>query len=346
MANKYMQFISSTTKDGFLIKGSDNLYVFQITTGMVENPREAFRNYLYSKNNMYDKIEESNSQTGISESSWVIIKKPDSVSFEEFVEGVKKYEYPYVAGTKIIPTRLNCAEVDMNLNILLKSEDSHLEDEMGVGNILINRKGEVIRAPQPSVLIQEPDKRTGFYPIEIYESQIDKNTGKKTFCRKLYNFLNPEGKILCDKYNFECHLGEEEMISVPRNFYMKDGKNVYSDWGILPNAYVHCIGRQPTLYLSAVDVLIENRRRLSEGLEPIVNDEKTYLEEYFLRKARIEKLFKELSDKLKSANITQTIYDKIEDMLKKECAMNNVFEENYKTPQDEHLENTICGQSM
>jgi hypothetical protein len=50
MANKNMQFISSTTKDGFYIKGTDNLYVFQLTTGTAENPRQAFLNYLYEKN--------------------------------------------------------------------------------------------------------------------------------------------------------------------------------------------------------------------------------------------------------------------------------------------------------
>ena len=344
MANKNMQFISSTTKDGFYIKGTDNLYVFQLTTGTAENPRQAFLNYLYEKNGMQERVSESTTKSTAGESFWAIIQKPEDMEFADFAEGVKNNEYPYIAGTPIIPTGLDYSQVDMNGNILLASINSHLENEDRVGNILINADGEVIRSPKPSVLIREADERTGFYLIEVYDYQVDKVTGKKRPVAKSYNFLDPKGKILANDYDFELKFGEEEIIEVPRNFYMKNGKKVYNDWEVYSEAYVYCGGRQPELYLSAIDLVIENRERVNKGIAPLIDDERPYLEAYFVRKEKLENLFKVLSDRLDNGTITPLMYDKMMKELDKECTRNEYFEDNFKTPDDERIETNVLGE--
>ena len=348
MAKRDIQFQSSTLKyeEDSYIKGSNGLYYFQFSTGTNRDLRQDLINYLAKKNGLDHLVDNNIEHKNIGDSFWGIFKKPEGMTYDEFITKVKSSKIGFIGQSPIIPTGRDYTRLDQNGNLLIATINSNLDNYQDCGNVLIDKDGNVIRAAQPSTIINACDERSGFYPVEIYKSKANKTTGAKEVYAREWNFLDPSGKILCDEYNFECHLGEEEIISVPRNFYMKDGKNVYTDWGLLPNAYVLCAGRQPKLYLSAVDVLIENRKKKAEGLAPIVEDERQYLEEYFLRKDKIENLFKELSDRLDSGSITQAIYNKIMNILDNECVMNDEFEENYKTENDQQLEDSICGQSM
>ena len=338
--NENMQFLNSTLKyegDSY-IQGSDGLYIFQFTTGTKLDLRQELINYHAKKYDLMDMVKGDDSKvSNISAFSWSIFKKPEDQSYEDFIEAIQNYKVGMIGNCPLIFTQRNYRQVDMNGNILAATFNSELNRYAdGCGNILINSKGEVIRAPKASVIIYPADPKTGFYPIEIYKTAENKETGRPDVIDREYNFLSPEGKILSSEDNFSTHDGRSVIYDVPRNFYARDGKMVINDWKIYPSAHVLCEWNKTELFLSAIDLVMENR--IASGDLPIVEDEKPYLTWYFDRKVELEAQMDKLGMMLDANKITQSTYDKIMKEINKEYARHELFETQYKTPEDRLLE--------
>lgn len=341
MANKSVQFASNTLKyeKDSIVRGSNGLYVFQFGTGTNRDLRQELINYHAGKAGLTDLIKDSNPSKNIGECFWGVFKKPESQSYEDFIDDVKNSRIGFVGNTPIIPTGRDYTQVDSNGNLLVATINSKLDNYYdGCGNMLISgQTGEIIRAPKPSVIINPVDEKTGFYPIEIYKTKENKTTGTKEVYAREYNFLDGDGKILCDDFDFQLK-ESDELIKIPRNFYMRDENRVFNNWEIYPASYVYCSWNGVTLYPSVVDLITENRKRVANGELPIVSDERPYIREYYIRKAELDNIVESLGKSFDSGAITQTIYDKVLKVINKEFDTMENFESSIATEEDAKIE--------
>ena len=344
MANNYVQFASNTLKyeRDSVVRGSDGLYVFQFGTGTNRDLRQELINYHARKKGMTDLIKDSNPSKNIGECFWGIFKKPDDQSYEDFIDDVKNSRVGFIGNSPVIPTGRDYTRVDRNGNLLVATVNSKLDNYIdGCGNMLISGKtGNVLRAPRPSVIINPADKVTGFYPIEVYKTRENMATGNKEVYDREFNFLDPEGKILCDDYNFSSD-GEQKIYEVPRNFYVRDGKCLYNSWDIHPTAYVFADWNKTTLYPSVVDILVESRSRVEKGEEPLVKSEIPYLQAYYKRKNQLDNITESLGQAFDAGTITELIYNKALKYLDAEYTKFEFFDKYLATPDDEKIEEEI-----
>lgn len=340
MANRDVQFASNTMKyesDSY-IKGSNGLYVFQFGTGTNRDLRQELINYHAKKRGLEDLVKDSNPSKNIGECFWGVFKKPEGQSYEDFIDDVKHSRVGFIGNSPIIPTARDYTRLDMNGNLLVATINSKLDNYLdGCGNMLIDgMTGNVIRSPRPSVIINPADKNTGYYPIEIYKTKENKDTGVKEVYDREYNFLDSDGKILCDEYNFQLK-DEEEIIQVPRNFYVRDGKCVYNSWEIQPYAYVQCRWNGVRLFPTVTDLLVENRDRIANGELPILQDETPYLKEYYYRKNEIDVVTEMLGKAFDSGKITEKIYQQALNILNQEYDKIDFFDQHMATDEDRRI---------
>lgn len=341
--NKYVQFASNTKKyeeDSF-VKGSNGIYYFSFTTGTNRDLRQEFLDYIQKK--LGGQPMNSNEQKNIGESYFGFFKREDNETYEEFIEAIEEGKRGPIGQTYAIPTGRDYTQVDMNGNILVATINSNLENYQDCGNMLIDgMTGKVIRAPRPSVIINSVDERSGFYPIEIYRSEENKETGNKDIVAREYNFLSPDGKIVNSEFNFsKAPYGEEVIYKCPRNYYQKDGKYVVNDWNIYPMAYVYCTGRDIMFFESARDLLIENRRLKKLNQKPLIDDETIYLKEFYQRKNELDKIIEKLGKNVDDSEISQTIYENIMKIMGDEYDKIDEFESKYETETDKVIEQKV-----
>ena len=348
MANNNIQFASNTLKyesDSY-VKGSNGLYVFQFGTGTNRDLRQELVNYHAKKKGLTELVKDSNPNKNIGECFWGVFKKPDDQSYEDFIDDVKHSRVGFIGNSPIIPTGRNYTKVDLNGNLLVATVNSKLDDYIdGCGNMLISGEtGEVIRAPRPSVIINPADKITGFYPIEVYKTRENMVTGNKEVYDREFNFLDPDGKILCDDYNFSSD-GEQRIYEVPRNFYMREGKCVYNSWDLYPTAYVIADWNKTKLYPSIVDLLVESRSRVNDGDEPLVKNEYPYLQAYYKRKNQLDAITESLGQAFDAGAITESIYNKALKCLDAEYGKFEFFEKYVATVDDDKIEEQLLNGS-
>lgn len=344
MANKSVQFASNTLKyeSDSLVKGSNGLYIFQFGTGTNRDLRQELINYHAQKSGMTDLVKDSNPSKNIGECFWGVFKKPDDQSYEDFISDVKNARVGFIGNTPIIPTGRDYTRVDGNGNLLVATINSKLDNYTdGCGNMLIDGKsGKVIRAPRPSVIINPMDKDTGFYPIEVYKTKENKENGVKEVYDREYNFIDKDGKILCDDYDFQVK-DQDEIIKVPRNFYERDGGKVYSSWEVYPTAYVYSRWDGVTLYPTIVDLIIANRNNIKNDEVPLLKDEHAFLREYYIYKNEIETHMEMLGKAYDNGSITEKMYVKAMGIMNEVYDKMEFFEKHIATEEDLKVEDEI-----
>lgn len=327
--NNYIKFQSDTKlyEEDCHIKNS-NLYIFQFTKGTNRDWRKEYADYIIAKATGQDlpNIDTKN----IVEAFWGVFYKPEDMDYKEFCDKVNAGEIAMAGHTPIIPTGNDYTQVDRNGNLLVKTITSKLEDYTNCGNMLIDGKtGEVLREPQPSTIINALPENSNFYPIEIYQTTIDKNTGNKVTIGKSYNFLDPNGKIVNSERNFELSQDGYGVYKFPRNYYDRERGKVINDWTIYPPAYVVVEGRHINFYESPIEIIEENRNRIKNYTEPLVLDEEPYVKELKNRKETLDGITEFYGKRFDNKDITDNMYDKILDILNSEYDKLDKFEEQY-----------------
>lgn len=343
MGLKSVQFQSNTKKDldECYVKGSNGIYYFQFSTGTNRNLREELKDHLIYK--LTGQQPEVAKTSTIGEYVWGLYKRGIDPytkaprTDNEFLEAIENHEIAPLGDTFIIPTGRDYTQVDQNGNILVASVTSHLENEYdGCGNILIDgQTGNTIRKSRPNVIINSCQKSNGFYPIEIYLTTTDQKTGEKRVSGREFNFLTPEGKLVKSDFGFTKVPHDEQFIyTFNRNFYSRHNGSILSDWNIYPKAYVLCSEKTPYFFNGEWEVIAENRKRLENGEDPIVQDETPYILNMYLRKAYLDEKTEELGKAFDDGKLNHEVYNDALRTINEECEKLETFLANNETFED------------
>lgn len=316
------------------VRGSNGLYIFQFLTGASHNPRESWINTLIARANGTTPVE--NGRT-IGAYLWNVYKKDENMSYEDFVKGVNKNEIAPLTKTAIYIPGKTPNEVDMNGNLLVATSNSELlEESDGCGNILIDgQTGKVLRAPAPSVIINQVDERTGYYLIEKYIEKTNPKTGNTYTDDKLYNFLDADGKLISSKTFFHrADMGTKLFTPVTRNYYARDGKKVINSYDIYPTGYIYNQGQDFMFLESDISVVLENRYRKSRGLEPINTLDNYHLIQAGKRLKELDEIIQVIGEDYDMGQISDATYQDMMSKFNDEYDKIEEFKQKYATPED------------
>lgn len=349
MASKDVQFQSNTKKDlkGSLVKGSNEIYYLQFATGANRDFRKEYLDYCEYKLTGVQPTTPKPSTIG--ECVWGLYKRGvnpithEPRSDEEFLKAIENQEIGPLGDTYIIPTGRDYTQVDQNGNILIASITSHLENYTDCGNILIDgQTGKAIRKSKPNVIINACQKTNGFYPIEVYTTTTDKKTGEKNVTGLKYNFLSPDGKCVSPDFGFTKVPHEDKCVfSFNRNFYSRHNGTFLSDWDLYPKAYVYCSEKTPYFFNGEWELLQENRRRVENGLEPIINDEKPFIVAMFARQNYLDEKTEELGQAFDNDEFNQEVYNDAMRAINEEYSQLEDFVENNETFLDAQIKENL-----
>ena len=339
MASKDVQFQSNTKKDlkSSLVKGSNEIHYLQFATGANRDFRKEYLDYCTYK--LTGVQTNTPKPSTIGECVWGLYKRgvnpitKEPRTDEEFLKAIENQEIGPLGDTYIIPTGRDYTQVDQNGNILIASITSHLENYTDCGNILIDgQTGKTIRKSKPNVIINTCQKTNGFYPIEFYTTTTDKKTGEKKVTGLKYNFLSPDGKCVSPDFGFTKVPHEEKRIfSFNRNFYSRHDGTFLSDWDLYPKAYVYCYEKTPYFFNGEWELLQENKRRVENGLEPIVDDEKPFIVAMFARQNFLDEKTEELGKAFDDGAFSQEVYNDAMKVLNEEYNQLEKFIKNNET---------------
>jgi len=235
------------------------------------------------------------------------------------------------------PCGLRKMEPDENGNLLLRSYGSDLENVcFEGGDVLLNSNGKVLRNTKGHMFIRKADP-FGNYPCDVFVAESKPMSYKVDIIRIDYNFLTSDGKLI-RRQNFE--RSQTPILHEVERTYRDDSDEklfVDRDKKIYPKAYIYdpgVIGSGfPSLFPSAAALLIENRSRIEDGLEPIVQDERPYLMEHYRRQIEIQEVQQKLTQKSQRGTISFATYVNAMRTLADEQMLTNIFGE-METPED------------
>lgn len=325
---KNVQFQSNSKKNekDTYVKGSNGIYVFQFQNGSSVDLDAQFKDYIQYK--LTGKTNYNSNTRNIGEVSWGFFKKPDEMSYSDFVKEVDAGNMPMIGYTTCIPTGRDYTRVDSNGNILVASINSKLENRPDTGNFLIcGETGEVIRKPQPSTVIHSANKY-GYYPVEIYSNEIDQVNGNKMISSRSYNFLDADGHMLCSTQNFN-RVGskdDEQIYFIDRNFYDRNGGFI-NDWDIYPQAIICESTHGVDMYPSALHALLNYNEKMQRG-EELPNISYQLLEQKAKERMKeLDTVTERIGMKYDEHKISDAQYSKIMSILDKEYSLIDQIQE-------------------
>ena len=333
--SKNVEFISNTKKEPHYIKGSKGLYYFQIQVGVAKNGYDNIINYLtkksYQTQGLLDEFKLGENPRNRKEHAYVIYRKEDdNQSYEDFVKDIESGRIQKIGDMLFSAVNQNEMKVDSNGNILLKSYGADLENIMiTCGDILLDSEGNCLRNTRGNSCLREANQ-FGYYPEDIFISELDKETGITNVVGLTYNFIDPEtGKRISNtNYSRPTHLDEnqEYIFPIERTYFSTNDGTQFRSKDIYSRGYIYGNRDKVEFFPSALDLIKESRARTAEGKEPIDIDETPYLEEIARRPGQIETTITTLGKRLDSGKLSQSEYEKLITRLDREITKLEEFQ--------------------
>lgn len=234
--SKYVEFVFNTKGEPHQISGTD-LYYFQEQVGVHKNGYDAFKDHILKKLGS-EPTEERHRK--LRENAWVIYKKNDNESYEDFVADIKAGNRHKVGDLILTPYNQNL-QADKNGNIIVKTLGSDLENYSDVGDVLISKDGKILHNTHGSACINKADDN-GYYRLDVFKSEVNKTDGKKDIIRIDVNFLDADGKKIRQEDFFvptELPNGTVEEKHI-RSYYAPNNKKGRKErvGGIYPTGYI------------------------------------------------------------------------------------------------------------
>lgn len=320
MARENIDFNSNTKKVPHQIAGT-NLYYFQVQVGVEQNGYDRFMDYLNKKIKAeYGEEEQiANRQSRkLRENAWVIYKKENtSQSYDQFVTDINSGKIQKVGDLLFSPVNQNMM-LDDNGNILLKTFGSDLEDYNNRGDILLSAEGEILRNTRGSMAIRSVNEY-GYYPVDVFVSQTNKDTGAKEIVDIEHNFLDPFGKLITKENYIQPRTAEDEYVMpITRTFFVQDEKGQIRNDNVYPTGYIYADKNGVVFFPNAVDVLENDAKRESQGLPELCNDKGSLIAQINERYEDLDTITEYFGMKFDRNEISETNYLKIIEILNKE----------------------------
>ncbi len=336
---KFVQFNTKKYEDDCHVIGS-NLYIIPFTRGTNRDWRKEYADYIIAKATGSDMP--TPTLKNITNTFWGVFYKPEDMEYEEFCNKIDAGEIAMIGHTPIIPTGNDYTRVDNNGNLLVKTLTSKLEDYTNCGNMLIDgRTGEVLRMPQASTIINSLTDQSNYYTCEIYDTEVDKESGNKVVTGKSYNFLDADGKIVNSERNFTLSPDGYSITQFPRKYYDREGSKVIHDSTIYPDGYVVAEGRHINFYESPIALIKENRYRIDNGYMGLVDNEEQFLTALYSRKNMLDNIVTSYGIKFDEGKITYKMYRRLMDLLNDEFDKYEEFEAKFETDADRKFAETL-----
>jgi len=324
------------------IAGTDLAYILCPIAVNQKNGFDKYIDYLASKTNGAVIINSKPTQRVLREYGYKIYKRHGK-PLNKLEKDIKENSADLV-GDMAFDAVGQSFEPDDNGNLLLRSYGSDLENVMiDGGDVLINSNGKVLRNTRGHMFIHKCDA-FGNYPCDVFVSKTYPLSDKVDIIRLDYNFLTSDGHLV-KQQNFQ--RSETPVIKeISRTYNDKTDEKVFVDSSklIYPKAYVYDGGKNdgqfPMFFPSATALLIENRTRIQEGEQPIVDNETPYLIEHYQRQQNIPFAQRKLSEKSARGTIPYSTYIKTIELLSNEEMMTRIFSE-FETKTDLEILNAL-----
>ena len=265
------------------------------------------------------------------------IYKAGNKTLEELKKDIDNNEAVMLGDSYFEVTNQNLA-LDENNNLCLRTYGSDLENLRGDWyDCLVSADGQVLRKTNGSMVFSTPDAYGNYFAI-CFVSKSKPMTDQVDIVRLDYNFLTPDGHKI-SKTNFT--MSQEQSITpITRTYSHNNGEKMFIDSSktVYPTGYIYNGGsgsREYPIFLpSATAVLIENRSRIADGRDPIVEDETPYLEEHYKRLEEQSAVHSMLTKKYNKGQISYQTYKHAMTVLDVERFIDSIFGNEFERPED------------
>ena len=265
------------------------------------------------------------------------------MTLDELKEEIKQNHAPLI-GDMFFSVANQDFSVDDNGNLILRSYGSDLDRiEIEGGDVLMHKDGHVIKKTDGHMFIRKCDAFGNYY-CDVFVAKTEYMKDTVDIIRIDFNFLTPDGHRI-SQHNFQ-RSDNKVIHEFTRTYSDNEGDKPFIDRSktIYPKSYVVDLGtthyEKPMYFPSPAALLIENRARIKDGLEPLVDDEKPYIIEHYKReKERIEAQRK-LTNRSSNGKISFVQYKRAMNAFKNEESINEIFGE-FETAEDRKIQNDL-----
>lgn len=325
-----------------IIEDTDIAYIVAPSGVKKKNGFDKYIDYLSTKTEDVIRPNASNNDRTLREYCYKMYRLGD-MTLDELKEEIKKNNAPLIGDTFFSVANQDFS-VDDNGNLILRSYGSDLDRiEIKGGDVLIDRSGYVLRKTDGHMFIHKCDSFGNYY-CDVFVAKTEYMKDTVDIIRQDFNFLTPDGHRIRQQ-NFQ-RSKEKAIHEVKRTYSDNEGDKPFIDSSktIYPKSYVVDLGithyEKPMYFPSPAALLIENRARINDGLEPLVDDEKPYIIEHYKREKEIIEAKGKLTNRSSNGKISFVQYKRAMNAFTNEEMINRVFGE-FETAEDRKIQNDL-----